>query len=300
MPPRFIADADIRAHLTPRLAVDTMLAALADHGRGALTAPVRVTAGPMVFTAGATPTHHGYRSYATDGGPAAEQVVVAHGAATGAVEAIAVGNLLGPRRTGALGGAAASLLAGPGPHTVAVIGSGVQARNQLWALGGALDIAEVRVHSPRESRRERLAEHARTVLGLPARACASAAEAVDAATVVVLATNSASPVIEAARLAPDVLVHTLGVAAGGSSEIPPELLAEAFVTADSPAQHLSEVDPLLPPGGAEALVPLGRVAAGRAPAPCTGRRVYLSRGLAGTEVALLAAISRAAGAADDG
>lgn len=296
MPPRFVTDADIRAHLTPRLAVDTMLAALADHGRGALTAPARVTAGPLVFTAGATPTHHGYRSYAAAGGPAAEQVVVAHSAESGAVEAIAVGNLLGPRRTGALGGAAASLLAGPGPHTVAVIGSGVQARNQLWALGGVLDMAEVRIHSPREARRERLAEHARTVLGLPARAYASAAEAVGAATIVVLATDSARPVIDAAGLALDVLVHTLGVAAGGRSEIPPELLAGAFVTADSPAQHLSEADPLLPPGGAEAIVPLGRVAAGLEQAPQTGRRVYLSRGLAGTEVALLAAIGAAAAA----
>ena len=39
---------------------------------------------------------------------------------------------------------------------------------------------------------------------------------------------------------------------------------------------------------------LGAVAAGRVTPPAGGRRIYLSRGLAGTEVALLAAISAAA------
>lgn len=299
---RLLADDDVRALLTPELAVGTMLAALADHGRDALAAPPRMSAdlggSQLTLTAGATPTHYGYRSYDTRGLPRAEQVVVAHSAATGEVETIAVGNLIGPRRTGALGGAAASLLAGPGPHAVAVIGSGVQARNQLWALGGVLDIAEVRIHSPRPARRERLAAHARDSLGLPARAVASTGEAVRDATVVVLATSAESPVLAAGDLAPDVLVHTLGVAAGGRAEIPSELLADAFVTADSPAQHLSEIDPLLPPEGARAIVPLGAVAAGRVTPPAGGRRIYLSRGLAGTEVALLAAISAAADRAE--
>lgn len=297
MAPQILTDDDLRARLTPERAVQAMLSTLTAHGRGELVAPPRVAAdigaGSLIFTAGATGTHYGFRSYDTRGGPESEQVVVAHDALTGAVAAIAVGNLLGPRRTGALGGAAASLLAGPGPHTVAVIGAGVQARNQLWALSGVLDVAEVRVHSLRAARRECLAEHAREVLEMPARACASAAEAVAEASLVVLATTASEPVVDVAWLRDDVLVHTLGAKTETGAEIPADLLTGAFVTADSPAQHLAEERPLLPAGGAEAVVPLGRIAAGLVDPPVTGRRVYLSCGLAGTEVALLAAAGAA-------
>ncbi|GAA4283708.1 ectoine utilization protein EutC [Brevibacterium daeguense] len=303
MPPRIFTDDDLRSLLTPQLAVTAMLEALAAHGRGELAAPPRVTAdltadlgsdgGRLVFTAGATPAHFGYRSYDTRRLPEFEQVVVAHSATTGAVEALAIGNLIGPRRTGGLGGAAASLLAGPGPHAIAVIGSGVQARNQLWAITGVLDVVEVRVHSPRAHRRERLAQHARAHFDVEARAVASAEEAVSGASIVILATTASAPVLDTAWLAPDVLVHTLGTKTQNASEIPADLLGQAFVVSDSPGQHLAEDGPLFPPAGPEAVLALGQVAAGAMAAPTSGRRVYLSCGLAGTEVALLAALASA-------
>ena len=111
---RIFTDADIRTHLTPRLAVDTMCAALAADGRDELACPPRLReplqaagldAGTLVITAGATTTHLGYRSYVRDrqlpGGAEEEQLVTAFNRETGALEAIAVGTLLGNRRTGA-------------------------------------------------------------------------------------------------------------------------------------------------------------------------------------------------------
>ncbi len=54
---------------------------------------------------------YGYRAYDTFGHPEAEQVVVLHDGRTGAVRAVAVGEELGSRRTGALGGVAVDTLA---------------------------------------------------------------------------------------------------------------------------------------------------------------------------------------------
>ncbi len=76
-----------------------------------MAAPPRVFAhlgaGRLVFTAGArTGKWFGYRSYDTFGLVLGEQVVVLHNADDGRVAAIAVGNELGPRRTGATGGVA--------------------------------------------------------------------------------------------------------------------------------------------------------------------------------------------------
>jgi alanine dehydrogenase len=61
-------------------------------------------------------------------------VVVVHDESSGQVRAVAIGNELGPRRTGAIGALAADELAPADARTVAVIGSGVQAYTQVWAL----------------------------------------------------------------------------------------------------------------------------------------------------------------------
>ncbi|MCT1828801.1 ornithine cyclodeaminase family protein [Brevibacterium luteolum] len=303
---RIFTDADIRTHLTPRLAVDTMCAALAADGRDELACPPRLRAplqaagldaGTLVITAGATTTHLGYRSYVRDrqlpGGAEEEQLVTAFNRETGALEAIAVGSLLGNRRTGALGGAAARYVAGDGPHRVALIGAGRQAAQQLWALRAVVGIEDVRIYAPTLKRRAELAEHAASSYGLTATAVETAEEAVREASIIVLATRATSPVIDTSWLAEDCLISTLGPAAASGSEIPDDLLTGACVFTDARDQHLAEPEALLPPGGAEAIIPLGQIANNEVRPRTDGRRVYLSRGLAGTEVALLTALADA-------
>src|SRR5262249_18284818 len=61
---------------------------------------------------------------------------------------------LGAMRTGAASGLATRLLANPDAKTLAVIGSGKQARTQVAAICAVRDIRQVRVFSPsRENRR---------------------------------------------------------------------------------------------------------------------------------------------------
>ena len=151
---RLLSDDDVRARLTPQLALEGARRALVEAHRGGLHAPPRVQAE------------------------------------------------LGAARTGALGAAAVDALALPDAGVVGVVGSGRQAWTQLWAATAARRIAEVRVFSPTASHRDRFAERARAELGPRAAAVPDARSAVEGAGIVILATRSETPVIEAPRRRP--------------------------------------------------------------------------------------------------
>jgi ornithine cyclodeaminase/alanine dehydrogenase-like protein (mu-crystallin family) len=125
------------------------------HHRGELVAPPRAHADScdagLAFTAGRLRgSCFGYRSYDTFPSEPGFQSVV-HDEASGRVRAVAIGNELGPRRTGATGAVAADALAPSHAGVVAIIGSGTQAYTQLWALAAVRDLREVRVFSSRRA-----------------------------------------------------------------------------------------------------------------------------------------------------
>ncbi|WP_313716106.1 hypothetical protein [Arsenicicoccus bolidensis] len=299
-----IDDDTVRALLTPGDAVGWMEEALARHHAGTLEAPPRLAApiggGRLVLTAGHSGDEfYGYRTYDTLPTTSDEQVTVAHDTTTGRVLAVHVGHALGACRTGALGGVATRHL-GPGSDdvTVGIVGAGTQAWAQLWALTASLTPSAVRVTSRTPVGREAFADRARRELGLSTEALASPRDVVAGADVVILATTSSSPVIDAAWLEPDVLVGTVGPKQVGRAELAVDLVACAdLVVTDSPAQLRAYDPPALvaDAGMADRVASLGEiVAASGGPAAegstgpqRRGRRVYLSVGLAGTEVHLL-------------
>lgn len=123
--------------------------------------------------------------------------------------------------------------------------------------------------------------------------------AVAGADVVILATTSRTAVVETAWLTPDVVVSTVGPKQAGACEFPTDLITgAAFVVTDSPDQ-LAAYDPPAVAAGLVPITDLAEVVAGRVRPPGTGRRVYCSVGLAGTEVHLLGRlaekVSRASG-----
>lgn len=152
------ADSEVAAALDASTTVDAMRAALVAAYEGRLVAPPRAAAplggGRLMFTAGhLVDEWYGFRSYDTFGHPEGEQLVVLHDAHTGAVRAVAVGEELGSRRTGGLGGVAVDALARPDAATVGVIGSGRQAWTQVWATAAVRPLREVVVHSRSAARR---------------------------------------------------------------------------------------------------------------------------------------------------
>ncbi|MEH0840793.1 ornithine cyclodeaminase family protein [Micromonospora sp. CPCC 205711] len=302
-----VTDREVAAALDAATTVEAMRDALLAAHAGRLVAPPRVAAplggGRMVLTAGHhTGDWYGYRSYDTFGHPRGEQVVVLHDGRTGAVRAVAVGEELGSRRTGGLGGVAVDVLARPEAATLGVIGSGGQAWTQVWAAAAVRPLREVTVHSRSAARREAFAARVRAELGVPARAVGSAREAVRDRDVVVVATTATSPVLDAADLAPGTHVNTVGFKQVDRHEFGTDLLdaAELLVT-DSPAQAAGYVPPMLAalPPYAERLRDLGAVLAGAVPGRTGAGQisVFCSTGLAGTEVALLDRLVRVGAAA---
>jgi len=294
-------DGQISARLGPRDAVAAMRQAIADSERGILAAPARVTsdlgAGRLVFTTGARADEwFGYRSYDTFGADPGAQVVVVHDWHTGLVKAIAVGHELGRRRTGAIGGVAADVLARPDAAQLALVGTGNQAWAQLWAVSSVRAIAGVRVWSRDAGHRESFARRAEAELGVAASPARSAQEAVHAAGIVILATSSPVPVLDPSWLADGCHVTSLGPKQRGRAEFGTALAGRADVlVTDSMAQAHAYQPPFVLDGTPHMgrLVSLGSVLEGTAPGRTDPGQVTLfcSVGLAGTEVHLLAELA---------
>ncbi len=292
-----LTDVEVRRLLTPHLAVTWMREALVAEHRGELRSPPRVhtdlDGGRLVFTTGALAGEwFGYRSYDSFDVEPGEQVVVVHQASDGRIRGIALGNELGPRRVGAIGGVAADTLARSDCRSLALIGTGTQAWAQLCAIAAVRRLAEVRVYSRDEDRRQAFAHRARAELSLGAHAARNAQEAVDGADMVVLATNSTTPVIDPAWLAPRVYVTTLGPKQVGCAEFGPELVAVADLAVTDSVAQISAYDPpniLVGTPQEHRLTSLGAILAGQAPGRSSEdqRVLFCSVGLAGTEAYLL-------------
>jgi ornithine cyclodeaminase/alanine dehydrogenase-like protein (mu-crystallin family) len=290
---RLLFDRDVAAGLTPALAADAARRALVDAYEGHLQAPPRLGAdlgdAGLVFTAGGYPGGtQGVRVYLT-GVPDAEQVVLVwdgDGRLTGCI----VGVELGARRTGALGAVAVDTLARADAATVAVIGSGTQAWAQLWALTALRAPRAVSVFSPTDRHRTAFAERARRELGLDAVAVASARAAVEPADIVVLATRSTDPVIDAAWVQEGTHVTTVGPKTVSAHEAPADLADRAAVVAsDSPTQAAAYGEPSFTD---RVLLHLGGIVSGALPGRTSPSDItlYVSTGLAGSEVVTAAAL----------
>ena len=291
-----VYDDDIRALLDARDAVRWMGEAIDANYGGDFVAPPRVHAdlgdGRIVFTTGhLRGSWFGYRSYDTFAAKPGSQVVIVHDESSGEVRAIGIGNELGPRRTGAIGAVAAEALSSPTATVAAIIGTGTQALTQLWALSTVRSLSEVRVFSRSPARREAFAELAQHLYGVACNAAPTARDAVDGAQIVVLATSSSTPVIDASWLEPDAYVTTLGPQQQGRAEFGLDLPAvAALIVTDSPSQ-LDAYDPpnmLVGTLHHDRIASLGAVRAGDVTRPGAGSvTVFCSVGLAGTEAFLL-------------
>lgn len=293
-----LTDPDISSRLDSRTAVAWMRSALIDAHEGRLKTPARVGTdlgdGELIFTTGALEGEwYGYRSYDTFGREPGAQLVVVHDWKTGEVRGVVVGNELGPRRVGAIGAVAADALARPDASTLGMVGTGVQAWNQLWAISTVRKLGRVAVYGRNRARREEFVARAREELGLDAVIAPTPRLAVANREIVVLATSSITPVIEAAWVSPGAFVSTLGPKQKGRAEFGPDLIARADVAVtDSIAQTEAYDPPFVLVGTPQhkRLTSLGAVLTGEAKGRTDPDQtvVFCSVGLAGTETYLAA------------
>ena len=112
---------------------------------------------------------------------------------SGALLACMEAGRMGQIRTGAASGLATRYMARQDAATVAVIGSGFQARTQLEAVCAVREIKQARVFSRRQERREEFASRSGERLGVDVKAVESAQECVEGADIVITITSARGP-----------------------------------------------------------------------------------------------------------
>jgi alanine dehydrogenase len=142
------------------------------------------------------------------------------------------GRLITEMRTAAVSAVATRALAAEKAHTLAIIGTGVQALAHAHALALVAKLDEVRVWGHNRLHAETLVRQLREE-GMHARAVDSSDEACCDADIVCTVTSSPIPVIESDCIAPGAHVNAVGACTPHAREIPPELMALASIFVDS-------------------------------------------------------------------
>lgn len=158
-----------------------------------------------------TPTHHA--------------LIMLFRPETGEPLAAMDGRLITEMRTAAVSAVATKLLARPEASSLAILGSGVQARSHLEAIRMVRQIDDVRVWSPHNAAAF-AQEHG-------ARATASAEDAVRGADVVVVATTSSRPVLSGRWLSPGTHVNAVGAPRPEWRELDDEVLSRCRLYVES-------------------------------------------------------------------
>ncbi len=238
---RTISENDLRAVITPAIAVQSMRDAFAADGHGRAHVPAVINLD--------VPSHHGefhiktalidgvphvavkiasgFYDNPARGLPSGSGLMAVFDAATGLPVALLLDNgFLTDIRTGAAGAVAADLLAPSTIAVVGVLGSGLQARYQIQCLRVVRSFSRVVAWSPSRAHldayiREMQAE------GLDAAAVASPEAVCREADLLITATPARAPLIRGDWLRPGQHVTALGSDSPGKQELEADCLARA-------------------------------------------------------------------------
>lgn len=286
---RLLTEADVTSVLTMDDLIETMTSALHRFSNGGVVQPVRPTI-PIADDAffATMPAYVRGGSNSGAGGPHSRAALgaklvtvfgsnVARGMhshlasimlldpETGALLALVDGRYITEARTAAVSAVSSRLLARKTSQSVAIIGSGVQARSHLQALSRVHNLRQVSVWSPNKDRRDRFVTDAiasrsrsdgdqiasrsrsdgdrvasRSDTSYAITAVDHAGEAVVGADIIVLVTSSPTPVLESGWVKPGAHVISVGACRPNQREMDPALVARARLFVDSRAAALVE------------------------------------------------------------
>lgn len=262
---RVLTAADVKQALPMAEAVEAMKAAYAQFSAGQADVPLRTrVAAPQsegltlfmpasLFDSGdlAVKAVSVFPRNAQLGLPTIHALVVALSSDTGAPLAVLEGGSLTAIRTGAATGAATDLLAPPEARTLAIFGSGVQARTQLEAVCTVRRIERVWVYSLDTEGAQAMVAELRGHGPIPRelRIAESSAEALAEAQIVCTATTSATPVFAFPELASGAHINAVGSYTPDMQEIDADTIAHALVVVDSKEAVMAETGDLIIPLG---------------------------------------------------
>ncbi len=277
-----LSQADLRAALPMRAAIDVMKDAFAALASGNVVAPPRLAVpvaehdattllmGAHVPSMGlAAKIASVFPRNAATGRAVVNGLAIVLDPATGEPSALIDGSALTAWRTGAASGAATELLACENARVGALIGCGAQARTQLLAIDTVRNLDEVRVFARTTGSARAFCDEMQP--GVTARliAVATAEDAVRGADVLCAATTSHTPVLDGDHLKCGAHLNGVGSFTLDMREIDERSIARATVFVDEVDAALAEAGELVAAelAGATARdrwTPLGLVASGAA------------------------------------
>ena len=214
----FLRSDELADLVTPAEAVDAVRDGYRQIGEGAPAEPrTRLdNAEPPGFLTGYlailpdTGVMGGYTYAAGFGAVDAHFALPLFDAESGEIVALLDGASINPLKTGAAGAVGVDALARDDAETLAVIGSGSQARGQVLATATVRDFTDVRVYSPTPEHRESFAAAMDEAIDPPVQSVDSSAAAIADADVVITATNATEPVFDGADLPDGAHVTAMG------------------------------------------------------------------------------------------
>jgi alanine dehydrogenase len=247
--------------------IDALAGAMADLSAGRASVPNRVGAfveereGMLAAMPGYTPSAEALASKlvtlfphnAGAGPPTHQAVIVVFEPKDGRPAALLDGTAITAIRTGAGSALATRLLAREDCATLAILGTGVQARSHARAVPLVRAFEEVRIAGRNRDKAEALAEELAGELDLPVRAAASWAEACEGADVVCATTHPGEPVVRREWLTPGAHVTSVGYDPRGR-EVDDATVAESVLVVESRAAVLAP----LPAGSRDVREPIER------------------------------------------
>ena len=173
--------------------------------------------------------------------PATLATIVLMDSQTGQTLAVMDGGYITAMRTGAVTGLATKYLAREDARIAGVMGSGVQARTQLWGMASGADIEKALAFSrdPPEAQRT-FADDAAEMLGIPVDLAPSGEDLVRSVDVLSLATTATTPIIDADWVRPGLHINGIGSHAVGVREIDTKTMVKSKLVCDNVDACLAE------------------------------------------------------------
>jgi ornithine cyclodeaminase/alanine dehydrogenase-like protein (mu-crystallin family) len=215
-----------------------------------------------------------------DRNPAIRGVLCLHAADSGDLLAVMDSTHLTAVRTGMTGALAADVLARPDADTVAVLGAGVQGRQQLASLAAFRPLEHVRVYDLAADVAIQFASEMARELRISVEPVSSVAQAVQGAGIVLAATWAREPIVRPDMLAPGTHITTLGADEPGKVEVAAAVIRESLFICDD-ADLAVEMGALAGAGLLKDVVAaeLGDVLAGRHPGRTSPEQVTVYGGV---------------------
>ena len=249
-----LSEDDVRHLISMDDLIETMHAALVEFSGGRVQQPLRTVleVGPQHAFFGVMPAHIPksgalgtklvtvFGSNTAIGLPSHLATILLLDSTTGELQCVMDGRFITEARTAAVSAVSTRLLAREDASTLAILGSGVQARSHLAALTRVRAISDVRVWSPSEERRRAFVDEMQASTNATLSTASSAQEAVRGADLIVLATASREPVVRSEWIADGAHIAAVGACRPDQREMEATLVARARLFVDSRTGALAE------------------------------------------------------------